>query len=114
MTTTSGDILMLGMQPGLMHDILQNPSGISVLIVLDRAGFAFPHIKGDNINYFYTASDTADIPEKVSRSRIISYRDDTLFIPMVEGYGALDDGQRMSRYSSFDITKRVISLVEGG
>lgn len=109
----SGDILMFGMQPGLMKDILQNPSNISILIVLDRAGFITPHVKGDNVHYFYTASDIADVDEKVDRKRIISYEDNTLFIPMVENYRLLDAGQRMSRYSSFDITKYIISLLEG-
>lgn len=109
----SNDILMLGMQPKLMHDILQNPSSISILIVLDRAGFISPHIKGKNIEYFYTASDRADIPENVPNSRIISYNDETLFIPLVKGFSEMDDGQRISKYSSFDIVKNVVSLIEG-
>lgn len=109
----SNDILMLGMQPKLMHDILQNPSNISILIVMDRAGFISPHIKGKNIEYFYTASDRADIPDNIPNSRIISYNDDTLFIPLVKGFNELDDGQRISKYSSFDIIKNVVSLVEG-
>lgn len=109
----SNDILMLGMQPKLMHDILQNPSNISILIVLDRAGFISPHIKGKNIEYFYTASDRADIPGNVPNSRIISYNDETLFIPLVKGFSEMDDGQRISKYSSFDIVKNVVSLIEG-
>lgn len=109
----SNDVLMLGMQPKLMHDILQNPSNISILIVLDRAGFISPHIRGKNIEYFYTASDRSDIPDNVPNSRIISYKDDTLFIPMIEGYDKLDDGQRISKYSSLEIVKNIISMVEG-
>lgn len=109
----ANDILMMGMQPKLMHDIMQNPSNISILIVLDRAGFAFPHIRGANVNYFYTASDLADVHSRISKKRIISYDERTLFIPMVENYDALDDGQRMSKYSSFDITKQIISVIEG-
>lgn len=109
----SNDILMLGMQPKLMHDILQNPSNISILIVLDRAGFVSPHIKGKNIEYFYIASDRKDIPENVPNSRIISYRDDTLFIPMVEGFERLDAGERISKYSSMGIIKSIVSLIEG-
>lgn len=109
----SNDILMLGMQPKLMHDILQNPSNISILIVLDRAGFMSPHIKGKNIEYFYIASDRNDIPENVPNSRIISYKDDTLFIPMVEGFDMLDAGERISKYSSMGIIKSIVSLVEG-
>lgn len=109
----SNDVLMLGMQPKLMHDILQNPSNISILIVLDRAGFISPHIRGKNIEYFYTASDRSDIPDNVQNSRIISYKDDTLFIPMIDGYDKLDDGQRISKYSSLEIVKNIISMVEG-
>lgn len=109
----SNDILMFGLQPKLMRDILQNPSNIAILIILDRAGFAFPHVKGNDMHYFYTASDVSDISSKVSKKRIISYDSDTLFIPMVENYDKLDDGQRMSKYSSFEITKFIISLVEG-
>lgn len=109
----SNDVLMLGMQPKLMHDILQNPSNISILIVLDRAGFISPHIRGKNIEYFYTASDRSDIPDNVPNSRIISYKDDTLFIPMINGYDKLDDGQRISKYSSLEIVKNIISMVEG-
>lgn len=109
----SNDVLMLGMQPKLMHDILQNPSNISILIVLDRAGFISPHIRGKNIEYFYTASDRSDIPDNVPNSRIISYKDDTLFIPMIEGYDKLDNGQRISKYSSLEIVKNIISMVEG-
>lgn len=109
----SNDVLMLGMQPKLMHDILQNPSNISILIVLDRAGFISPHIRGKNIEYFYTASDRSDIPDNVPNSRIISYKDDTLFIPMIDGYDKLDDGQRISKYSSLEIVKNIISRVEG-
>ena len=109
----SNDVLMLGMQPKLMHDILQNPSNISILIVLDRAGFISPHIRGKNIEYFYTASDRSDIPDNVPNSRIISYKDDTLFIPMIEGYDKLDNCQRISKYSSLEIVKNIISMVEG-
>ena len=109
----SNDVLMLGMQPKLMHDILQNPSNISILIVLDRAGFISPHIRGKNIEYFYTASDRSDIPDNVPNSRIISYKDDTLFIPMIDGYDKLDDGQRISKYSSLEIVKNIVSMVEG-
>lgn len=109
----SNDVLMLGMQPKLMHDILQNPSNISILIVLDRAGFISPHIRGKNIEYFYTASDRSDIPDNVPNSRIISYKDDTLFIPMIDGYDKLDDGQHISKYSSLEIVKNIISMVEG-
>lgn len=109
----SGDILMLGMQPRLMQDILHNPSNISVLIVLDRGGYTIPHIKGKNVEYFYTASDINDIPEDVPKSRIISYSEDTLYIPLIEDFDKCDAGEKMTKYSSTEIVKRIIALIEG-
>jgi hypothetical protein len=109
----SGDILMLGMQPKLMEDILRNPSSVSILIVLDRGGYFSPHIKGENVEYFYTVSDLKDINPSVPKSRIISYDSETLFIPLIEGFGDLDEGERIARYSSTEIVKRIVTLVEG-
>lgn len=108
----SGDILMLGMQPNLMQDILKNPSNISILIVLDRAGFSIPHLKGANVEYFYTASDLKDVDESIPKSRIISYSEDTLFIPYVRGFDELDKGDRISKYSSMEIVKKIVALIE--
>lgn len=109
----AGDILMMGMQPKLMTDILKNPSNISLLIVLDRCGYIAPHIKGENVEYLYTVSDVEDIPKEVPRSRIISYQEDTLYIPLVENFQELDKGERMSKYSSMEIIKQIVSLIEG-
>ena len=109
----SGDILMLGVQPKLLTDILKNPSNVSILIVLDRAGFISPHVKGKNVEYFYTASDVNDIPKGVPDSRIISYSDKNLFVPMVPNFEELDMGERITKYSSFEIIKRIVALVEG-
>ena len=109
----AGDILMMGMQPKLMTDILKNPSNISLLIVLDRCGYIAPHIKGENVEYLYTVSDVEDIPKEVPRSRIISYQEDTLYIPLVENFQELDKGERISKYSSMEIIKQIVSLIEG-
>lgn len=109
----AGDILMLGMQPKVMEDILKNPSNVSILIVLDRGGFGANHIKGDNVEYLYTASDPKDIPDTVPKSRIISYDESTLFIPYIENFELLDKGEKISKYSSTEIIKRVVSLIEG-
>ncbi len=108
----SSDILMLGMQPNLMEDILKNPNNVSVLIVLDRGGYAMPHILGNNVEYFYTVSDIKDVPESIPRTRIISYNEDTLYIPLVENFGSLDESERMTTYSSMDIVKKIVSLLE--
>ena len=107
------DILMLGMQPKLMGDILKNPSNVSFLIVLDRAGLNDVHIKGENVEYFYIASDPADVPKSIPSKRVISYGEDNLFIPFVEGFEELDPDERIAKYSSMGITKGIVSLLEG-
>ena len=109
----SSDILMLGMQPSLMRDILRNTAGISLLVVLDRSGYATPCIKGSNVEYIYTASDINDIPEDIPNNRVISYTQDTLFIPYVKGFMKADRSDRMKKYSSMDIVKSLVRLVEG-
>lgn len=83
------------------------------MIVLDRGGYFSPHIKGENVEYFYTVSDLKDINPSVPKSRIISYDSETLFIPLIEGFGDLDEGERIARYSSTEIVKRIVTLVEG-
>ena len=107
------DVLMLGVQPKLMEDILKNPSNISILVVLDRAGAKSPHILGKNVEYFYTASDIRDVPQSIPKSRMITYTADTLFIPMIKDFDKLDSSERMSKYSSMSIIKRIVSLIEG-
>lgn len=109
----SGDILMLGMQPKIMTDILKNPSNISILIILDRGGYTSPHISGDNVEYFYLASDVKDVSGNVPLARIISYGKETLYIPYIEHFEDLDKSERMAKYSSLDIMKKIISLIEG-
>lgn len=107
------DILMLGMQPKLMKDILKNPSNVSFLIILDRAGLNDMHIKGENVEYFYIASDAMDVPKTVPKHRIISYKEDNLFIPFIEGFEKLDPDEIIAKYSSMGITKGIVSLLEG-
>lgn len=109
----AGDILMLGIQPHLMEDILKNSSNVSILIVLDRGGYQAPHLHGGNVTYFYSASDVGDLPEGIPNSRIISYSEDTLFIPLIKGFEKMDSSERVSRYSSMEITKHVIKIIEG-
>lgn len=109
----SGDILMLGIQPKLLQDVLRNPTNISILIVLDRGGYKIPHIKGKNVEYLYTASDLDDVPPDVPKSRIISYSEDSLYIPLIKGFKELDKGERISKYSSTTIMKKLVALIEG-
>ena len=109
----SGDILMMGIQPKLMEDILKNPSNISILIILDRANYVIPHLRGENIEYFYTASDLKDVSDDIPNSRIISYSEKTLFIPLIKNFEAMGNGEKMSAYSSTTIMKRLIATIEG-
>lgn len=108
----SGDILMLGYQPKLFQDIMRNPSNISILIVLDRGGYASPHLFGSNVEYLFTASDPNDVPNDVPRSRVISYKEDTLFIPYVKSFNSLSESEKVQKYSSLKIVKQLISLIE--
>lgn len=108
----AGDILMLGLQPKLMQDILKNASGISILIVLDRCGYAHPHIRGKNVEYFFLASDVKDVPRDIPKERVISYSDETMVIPYVRDFDSLDTNTKMTKYSSFNVTKKVISCIE--
>lgn len=107
----SGDILMLGVQPKLMMDILKNPSNISMLIVMDRAGYGVPHIIDDNVEYFYTMSDLDDKPLNVPDARVISYSNETLNIPLIKGFDKLDQTGKMGHYSSLPIVKKIIEVL---
>ena len=107
----SGNILMLGMQPKIMTDVLKNASNISFLIVLDRAGYSEPHITGDNVEYLFTASDMSDVPDTIDKSRVISYDENNLSIPYIERFDELDMTNKMALYSSFPITKSIVDLL---
>lgn len=107
-----GDILMLGMQPHLMRDILKNSSNISILIILDRAGYGVPHVYGDNVEMLYTVSDLADKPANIPNGRVISYSEETLFINYIEGFEHMDSSSRISEYSSMNIIKNIVKLLE--
>lgn len=107
-----GDILMLGMQPKLMNDILKNASGISILIVLDRAGFSQPYIDGDNVEYLYTLSDMHDRPDWLPPNRCISYDENTLNIEYIKDFDSMDAGSKIGLYSSMNIVKEIVKLVE--
>lgn len=107
-----GDILMLGYQPKLFNDIMRNPSNISIMIVLDRGGYESPHLFGDNVEYLFTASDLEDVDESIPRSRIISYKQDTLFIPYIKKFNELSTSEKVQKYSSLKIMKQLMGLIE--
>lgn len=107
-----GDILMLGMQPNIMQDILKNSSNISILIILDRGGYQVPHVSGDNVEVMYTASDLADVPPNIPLGRVISYDKSTQFIKYIKDFNQMDTSARISEYSSMQIVKNIIGLLE--
>lgn len=107
-----GDILMLGMQPNIMEDILKNASNISILIILDRGGYAEPHVRGDNVEMLYTVSDLNDKPESIPDGRVISYSDKTQFIKYIKDFDKMDSSEKISMYSSMNIVKNIIKLLE--
>lgn len=107
-----GDVLMLGMQPNIMQDILKNSSNISILIILDRGGYSVPHVTGPNVEMLYTVSDLKDVPEGVPLGRVISYENTTQFIKYIKDFDKMDTSARISEYSSMSIVKNIISLLE--
>ena len=107
------DILMLGFQPKTFTDIMRNPSNISILIVLDRGGYVSPHLFGDNVEYLFTASDLNDIQDvTIPPSRVISYHEDTLFIPHIKNFNSLSMSEKVQKYSTLNIVKRIVDLLE--
>ena len=108
----SGNILMAGFQPKLMKDILQNSNHVNFLIVLDRGGYRVPHISNGNVSTLYTVSDLKDAPENIDLSQIISYSEDTQYIPYIEDFDSLSLEDRIQKYSSMDILKNMIKLLE--
>lgn len=108
----SGDILMAGMQPKVMKDVLQNANHVNFLIVLDRGGFAVPHITGGNVSTIYTVSDLKDLPSHFDKKDVISYSAETMYIPYIENFDKLSPEDKVIKYSSMDVTKRLINLLE--
>lgn len=108
----AGDIFMAGYQPKVMQDILQDPNHVNYLIVLDRGGYQVPHINCGNTSVVYTASDLKDIPTEVSKSDVISYSEDTMFIPYIEDFDKLSPEDKIQKYSSMSVTKELIKILE--
>lgn len=107
------DILMFGLQPNLMTDILRNSSGISLLIVLDRGGYKTPHITGENVEYIYTISNLEELPSDIPKDRVISYSEESMFIPYIKGFNEMEEFEKVSKYSSTQIVKKLVKLAEG-
>jgi len=108
----SGDILMAGYQPKVMNDILQNPNHVNYLIVLDRGGYMYPHIDCKNVTTIYLASDLKDVDPVISKDKVISYSDETLFIPYIDNFDKLSPEEKIQKYSSMSVTKELIKYLE--
>ncbi len=107
-----GNIFMAGYQPKLMGDILQNASHVQYLVVLDRCGYMQPHVVGANVSYLYTASDLKDVPESIGRDQVISYSEESLYIPYIEDFESMNLETRIQEYSSFTVMQKMIQLLE--
>lgn len=108
----AGDIYMAGYQPKVMTDVLKNPNHVNYLIVLDRGGYMQPHIDCANTTVIYTASDLKDINSEVPRNKVISYDEETLFIPYIENFNTLSPEDKVQKYSSMSVTKELIKYLE--
>ena len=107
------DIFMAGLQPNLMEDILRNPSSVNYLIILDRSGYAVPHVRGDGVEIVYCVSDVNDIPDNtIPADRIISYSEGTMNIPYIPGFHLLSTEDKLKKYSSMKIVKKLVELIE--
>lgn len=108
----SGDIFMAGYQPKVMKDIMHNPNKVHFLIVLDRGGYMAPHINSGNVSTVYTVSDLKDAVD-IDKDKLISYDDSTMYIPYIENFDELSPEDKIKKYSSMNVTKQLINLLEG-
>lgn len=107
------DIFMAGIQENLMQDILRNPASMNYLIILDRSDYSVPHVYGDGVEIVYCVSDLKDIQGTATPiDRVISYSQDTMNIPYIMGFDSLGAEDKMKKYSSMDIMKSLIDLLE--
>ena len=106
------DIFMAGFQPNLARDIMQNSSSYNYLIVLDRDGLEHPHIINEKVEVLYTCSDLTDAPDYIDPSRIITYNGRHLSIDYIKGFNKMSSEQKIAAYSSMDIMRSVIELME--
>lgn len=108
----SNDIYMAGYQTKLMEDILKNPNHTNYLIVLDRSGHNGQFVSGNNVTTIYTVSDLKDIDPVIEQTKIISYNDETLYIPYIDDFNSLSPEDRIQKYSSMKVTKELIKYLE--
>lgn len=108
-----GDIFMAGFQPRLAKDIMQNSSSYNYLIVLDRGGYAKPHLVSDKVEVLYAVSDAKDIPEGIDPSRVFTYTGrEHLCVDYIKDFNKLSPEAKIAAYSSMEAMKAVIDLME--
>lgn len=106
------NVYMAGYQPKVMQDILNNPSHVNFLIILDRGGYSFTHVDGSNVTTIFCVSDLKDLPKGIELDHVISYSANTLYIPMIKDYDTLSREDRIQKYSSTSIVKKLIQYLE--
>lgn len=106
----SGNIFMAGIQPKVMRDVLQNSNHLHYLVILDRGGYMSPHVTGGNVTTMYTVADVKDAPD--TADAIISYGEDTLYIPYIENFEELSPEERIQKYSSMQILQTLVNALE--
>lgn len=108
----AGNVLMAGYQPKIMTDILKNPNHVNYLIVLDRGGYGVPHIQCDNVTNIFLASDEKDLPGYADPEHSITYTERTMQIPYIPDFDTLSLEERIKKYSSMTVMKKLIDYLE--
>lgn len=111
------DIFMAGFSANLMKDILRNSINMQYLIILDRS--QCNHLVLSNIenkvDVIFTVSELKDAeiynitPDKTN---CISYSSKTLYIPYIEDFESKNQDERIMKYSSLEVTKNLINILE--
>ena len=107
-----GDVFMAGFQPNLARDIMQNGSAFNYLIVVDRGGYAKPHLVHEKVEVLWEASRVEDLPEGIDNSRVITYEPGHLSIDYIDNFDNLSAEDKIHHYSSMPMMHSVIELME--
>ena len=49
----------------------------------------------------------------IDKDKLISYDDSTMYIPYIENFDELSPEDKIKKYSSMNVTKQLINLLEG-
>jgi len=107
------DILFMGYQKDLISTVLQNTAGFKYLIILDRTGIDYTYVRGRGVVNIFTASDINDVQHyNVSKTNVISYSNESLYIPNIDGFESMTIEERIKAYSSFQVVQELIKAME--